>query len=52
MFCAMNIFFAIAFACGGLALAVLLGLFLYKDTQEVYASNKASKIQQEHIETA
>jgi hypothetical protein len=48
----MNIFFAIAFACGGLTLAVLLGLFLYKDTQDMYFSDRASEIQQEHIETA
>jgi len=48
----MDIFFAIVFACGGLALAVLLSLVLYKDSREVYVSRDASKIQAEHIETA
>jgi hypothetical protein len=48
----MDIFFAIVFACGGLALAVLLGLLLYKDSGEVYVASEASKFQAEHIETA
>jgi hypothetical protein len=48
----MSISLGILFVCGGLALAVLLGMVLYKEKDKVYRVKESSKMPHEDTEAA
>jgi hypothetical protein len=48
----MNVTFAILFGCGGLALAVLLGMVLYKDNKQTAPAGDGARRLEENTEAA